>query len=194
MKDKYKAFYGRFREYIVYMLVGGLTTIVNLGVYQGLELLLQPRLGDHSYLISTALGFVTALVVAFLGNKVWVFQQHSWEKRTVLREASAFTAARVLSFAMDFSFTYLFFDWLWKSVEHWFAPWWQVWSARLGLYGVPVLSTLLLGKAHRAEDAFRFIAKWLCISVVVLIMNYIFSKFFIFKKAKEPAAGAEAAE
>ncbi|MCL2298525.1 MAG: GtrA family protein [Firmicutes bacterium] len=157
----------KLRELIVYVFYGVLTTAVNMIVLWGLEWLLKPRWGGHSYLFSNTAAFVVALVFAFVVNKLFVFKQKSWERRQLLHEAWTFTSARLLSFGLDTLFTVVFFDLLWPRCEAWFTPLWL---------RVPVAAEKII-----AEDAFRFLSKLLLIQVMVVILNYFFSKHIVFK-------------
>jgi len=158
----------KLREIIVYVFFGVLSTMVDLAVFQGLEWLLRPRWGDHSYLFSTIAAFIVATVFAFVVNKLFVFKQKSWERRLVLHEAWTFTAARLFSFALSYLFTILVFDLLWLRCEAWFTPLWL---------RVPYVT-----QWFDPKGAFRLLSKLALIGVVVVILNYFFSKWVVFKK------------
>ena len=165
----------KLRELALYIVFGVLTTLVNMGVFQGLEWLLRPRWGDHSYLFSNVMAFIASLVFAFVVNKLYVFQQRSWEPGLVFHEAWTFTAARLFSFGLDYLLTFVFFDLLWPRSEPWFAPLWQ---------RVPVAAEKI-----SPEGAYRFLVKWGIISVLVVILNYFFSKRVVFRaRTKEGPA------
>jgi len=167
----------KLRELIVYVIFGALTTLVNFVVYQGLEYFLKPRWGGHSYLFSLPVAFTAALVFAFVVNKLFVFKQKSWERRLVLREAWTFTAARLTSFGLESLLTFLFNDLIWPKADPWFTPrWLELWP-RLGL-----LPDML------PEDGYRFIFRWGFIAVLVVVLNYFFSKKVVFKKKEGQAA------
>ena len=153
------------KEFAVYVFFGVLTTLVNMAVFEGLERLLKPRWGKRSYLFSNIVAFAVALAFAFLVNKLFVFRQMSWERSLVLHEAWTFTAARLFSFGLDYLLTYVFFDLLWPRCEAWFTPLWR---------RVPI-------KKISPEKAFRLLAKWGCIAVLVVVSNYFFSKWVVFK-------------
>ena len=164
----------KLRELISYAVFGVLTTLVNFVVYTGLELVLRPRWGDHSYLFSHVAAFIAALVFAFVVNKLFVFKQKSWEARLVLHEAWTFTAARLFSFGLETLFTVVFFEMLWLRCDAWFTPLWL---------RVPVFAELLT-----PNNAFRYLTRYGIIAVLVVIMNYFFSKWVVFRKKKEEAA------
>jgi len=152
----------KYREPILYIFFGVLTTLVNMIVFQGLQWLLRPY-WDRAHLLNNPIAFIAALVFAFVVNKLWVFRQKSWERRAVLREAATFTAARLFSFGLDYVLTIVFFDFLWPLCEGWFAPLWPLQSIS-------------------PENGFRFLAKWGIIAALVVVLNYFFSKWVVFKK------------
>ena len=162
---------GKLRELIRYIVFGVLTTAVNFAVYWPLERLLRPRWGDHSYLFSHVAAFVAALVFAFVVNKLFVFKQKSWEARLVLHEAWTFTAARLFSFGLESLFTVVFFDLLWLRCDAWFTPLWL---------RVPVAAEWIT-----PNDAFRYLTRYGIIAVLVVVMNYFFSKWVVFNKKKK---------
>ena len=157
----------KLKELVVYIFFGVLTTLVDTGVFYGLEWLLRPRWGDHSYLFSTIAAFLSATVFAFVVNKLFVFKQKSWARRLVLHEAWTFLAARLFSFALSFVFTVVVFDLLWPRCEAWFTPLWL---------RVPYAAEMVA-----PIDAFRVLSRLALIGVLVIILNYFFSKWVVFK-------------
>jgi len=159
----------KLRELIVYVVFGVLTTLVSVGAYYGLEFFLRPLWG-RSYLFSRVAAFLLALAFAFVVNKLFVFRQKSWERRLVLRELLTFSAMRLVSFFfMEYVAVIIAIELIWPKVEPGFTAWWlRIWPA-----GWPEITS---------EFAFRFITLWVIISGVVVVLNYIFSKFVVFKK------------
>jgi len=155
-------------KFAVYVFFGVLTTLVNMAVFEGLERLLKPRWGKRSYLFNNIVAFVVALVFAFVVNKLFVFRSTSWERGLVLHEAWTFTAARLFSFGLDYALTFVFFDLLWPKIQARFTGFWR---------RMPAIAS----KRFTPEGAFRFLAKWGCIAVLVVVLNYFFSKWVVFK-------------
>jgi putative flippase GtrA len=155
-------------KFAVYVFFGVLTTLVSMAVFEGLERLLKPRWGKRSYLFSNIAAFVAALVFAFIVNKLFVFKSMRWERSLVFREAWTFTAARLFSFGLDYALTFVFFDLLWPKARDRFTRLWQ---------RVPAVAS----KRFTPEGAFRFLAKWGIIAVLVVVLNYFFSEWVVFK-------------
>ena len=165
----------KLRELALYVVFGVLSTLVSMAVFQGLEWLLKPRWGDHSYLFSKIVAFLLALAFAFVVNKLFVFKQKSWERRLVVHELLTFSAARLVSFVfVEYIAVIITFDLIWPKAEPRFAPWWQGLNLPFGLTIAPM-------------DAYRFITQWCVIQVIVVVVNYVFSKLVVFRKKEEKA-------
>lgn len=95
-KDKVNiyAFYNAYRKYILYILVGGFTTLVNLVIYAG------ARAVNISMLISNLIAFIGAVIFAYITNKKYVFETHS-EKNIDVQEFLKFVGMRIGSFIVE---------------------------------------------------------------------------------------------
>lgn len=145
------------RETISYLIFGVLTTLVNLAVFW----LMDALLGSDSkliVLINNAVAFVAAVLFAYVTNKIFVFQSRSWSAKTLSHEIPAFFGARLFSFGIEELL--LLFS---LGVLH--ADEYMLQISRFSLSGVKVAKIV--------------------ISVVTVILNYFFSKLFIFKKGKD---------
>ena len=145
----------RLREIFLYCVVGGLTTVVNYGVYflftrlvcgggaqsPGLAaLILDSSYQDASLaILGTLVAWAVAVAFAFYPNKRWVFKSQGGDTK---REILQFLAARVVSLGMDVG-----------------------------------LMALLVGACGLNDMLSKLI-----VQVVVIIANYFASKFWIFKR------------
>ena len=141
------------RETLLYLVFGVATTVVNYIVFFFFyEGIFDGRNGSAA----NAVAFVAAVVFAFIVNKMYVFESKSWAMEALRREVPPFLAARVGSFLIE----------------------------EAGM--ILCESVLLLGDVVVFEIMdMRFtgiaVAK-IILSVVVVVLNYVFCKFFIFKK------------
>ncbi|MCL2446269.1 MAG: GtrA family protein [Oscillospiraceae bacterium] len=161
----------RRKEIFRYIVFGILTTLVALVVFQGLEWMLP---GERSYLFSNAAQFVVALAFAFVVNKLFVFEQKSWAFRLVLREIWTFTSTRLISFGLEYVLTIIFFEWVWPLVAPRFTQRWLNFTP-----------AQWLPEGFYAEDAYRFVVRWGVIAVVVVVLNYVFAKWIVFRKKEQ---------
>lgn len=115
-------------------------------------------LGDDKYLISNVIAWVASVVFAYITNKIWVFESKQWNVKTLFREVPSFFAARVASFLIEELGLYVLVDLL-----------------RLKDFTLDVGITAFSGE---------MISKAL-LAVFVVVLNYVFSKVFIFRKKKK---------
>lgn len=121
-------------------------------------------LGEGLYLLSTLLAWALAALFAYFVNKIFVFESRSWKQLTVAKEALEFFGARVVSLGISELGMYLFVDaWGFKNIG-------------FKLLFVNVTGTL--------------IAK-VIMSVIVIVLNYFFSKFIIFRKEQDEKSDGE---
>lgn len=113
--------------------------------------------GKNAYLLSNAVSWVIAVAFAYVTNKIWVFKSKSWSVDVIKTEMPAFLSARVFSLILEEIGLWLMID-IFKFEK----------------YSFEFLSVLITGS---------LIAK-LIMQVIVVLSNYIFSKFLIFKNKK----------
>ncbi|MEG0829586.1 MAG: GtrA family protein [Anaerovoracaceae bacterium] len=104
MKNKEK-----IRELSSYLIVGILTTIVNVGVFWIFNRALCGKIFysfhgesmDVGYLIANTIAWGVAVLFAFLANKHCVFKSKTTGKKGVMKEFGLFIAARMVSFVFE---------------------------------------------------------------------------------------------
>lgn len=112
-------------------------------------------LGTDLYLISNIISWVIAVSFAYVTNKLWVFESKSWQFSVIKTEIAAFVIARLFSLGLEEAGLYLLID-----------------VANLKEFSVAILGFTLTG---------ALLSK-LIMQVIVVVANYVFSKFIIFKK------------
>lgn len=152
LKKKLAAFLrGQLFRYLFY---GVCTTLVNIVIFQiSYAGLRIPTL------IANALAWVFSVAFAYITNRIFVFHSKVRSVRGLMREIIAFVGARLFSLVFDELIVWLMIDVMGvTAIEQWTAD----------ILHQPV------------GDVKAFLAK-VCANVVVVILNYLFSKFFIFK-------------
>ncbi|NLH01882.1 MAG: GtrA family protein [Clostridiales bacterium] len=86
----------KYRELTMYCIFGVSTTIVNWLIYSICVAVLSIDLYT-----SGIIAWIVAVIVAFVTNKLWVFESKSWEYRTVLAEALTFFGGRIATGALE---------------------------------------------------------------------------------------------
>lgn len=129
--------YNKYKEVILYLFFGVLTTVVSFGSYYVCSEVLHIY-----YLISNVISWVFAVAFAYITNRIWVFESKSSDFKSILKEVFAFVNCRLLSGIID------------------------------------MVVMFLLVEALFINDLY---AK-LFTQVIVVVLNYVFSKLIIFKK------------
>ena len=141
------------RETVLYIIFGVATTVVNYVVFHFLyNILWQQR----SSLLANAGAFAAAVIFAFVVNKMFVFESKSWGMATLKKEIPSFLAGRIGSFGIEEAGLFLA-------------------EKVLKLGGVVALT---LG--NTALDWITVVK--VALSFLVVILNYVFCKLFVFKK------------
>ena len=95
----------KYRDVLVYLVFGVLTTVVNYIVYLPCYNLLQ-----LSATVSNIVAWVAAVAFAYLTNKPFVFQSHDWSAKTVVPELTKFVGSRVASGALETAIIFVTVD------------------------------------------------------------------------------------
>lgn len=162
----------KYREIILYLIFGVLTTLVGWAVYFGILLVGKAALdipaevtsgGSYLALYTAAqvIQWVAAVLFAFFTNRAYVFTGADKDAR-MLPQLSKFAAGRVATFGVDYLVTYFGAIALSKIIVAW-------------------NSVEIFGKELNLNE----IGAKVVAAVIVIIANYFFSKLFVFKDKKE---------
>ena len=103
-------------------------------------------------LVANAIAWVGAVIFAFVTNKLFVFDSKSWKGSVLLKEIPTFAGARLLTLGLEELGLLVMIEWLHLDE----------------VLTLPFISGEMIIK--------------IIISVVVVVLNYVFSKILIFKK------------
>ncbi len=151
---KIKALWTKYKELILYLIFGALTTLVNFVSFWCFS---QISNAPWFYMAIEPLAWFLSVCFAFVVNKLFVFESRSFQPKLLLKEVLGFFGARVSSLFIEWGGLYLLVELCGMS-----ALAWQIFGFTLT---GPLLAKVIL-------------------AVPVIILNYIFSKLFIFKKEK----------
>ena len=93
---KISKIYIKYREVILYLVFGVLTTVVSISSYY----ICSEILNIH-YLVSNIISWVLAVIFAYFTNRVWVFESKSENISDILKEMFTFVNCRLLSGVID---------------------------------------------------------------------------------------------
>lgn len=98
--------YARYKEILLYILFGGVATVVSIGSFVICETLL-----GLDALIANVISWVLAVATAYATNRTWVFGSHT-KGKAFWKEISAFFSGRVLTLLMEEGILLVFVTWL----------------------------------------------------------------------------------
>jgi putative flippase GtrA len=140
LMKKIAAVYDKYREVISYLFWGVVTTVVNLGVFEGFHLLT-----NWNYMVNNTIAWFISVLVAYLSNRAYVFHSKTTGARAYLGEMASFFGGRLLVLILE-----------------------------QGILFVGI--TLMSGN--------QFIVK-IIDNVIVVIINYFWSKWAVFRDKKK---------
>lgn len=95
---KIKLLYKKYKEIINYIIVGGMTTVVGLGIYYILVISVLDPLKPVELQIANVCSWVGAVAFAYFTNRKFVFESQNQNK---VKEASKFVLSRVATLLID---------------------------------------------------------------------------------------------
>lgn len=161
-----KKLWEKYKEIIMYLIFGVLTTVVSWVSY-ALFTFIIPDFSLFGYekcctATSNVLSWICAVLFAFITNKLWVFNSKSFNANVLFKELWQFVSSRLAT-----------------GVVEWVG---QPLLVYIGLDQTVTVFGLEI------ED---MVAKAV-VSVIVVVLNYVFSKLFVFKKPKDNAENSAA--
>lgn len=146
MYNKIKKLLVTYREQLLYLIFGGLTTVVDFGISFVLYALWSNQIEQNTYLIHAVnlLAWTAAVLFAFFTNRKWVFGSSRRGFLPILSEFCGFVGGRIFTLLLQEAIFFLFFDLL---------------------------------------SANEYLIK-ISAAVLVVVLNYLISRFLIFRKKK----------
>ena len=159
-----KALFDKYREIILYLIFGVLTTAVSFATYfllfHGGVALLGEAYAWHVRVAAQILQWVAGVLFAFFTNKKYVFGDTNTESRHMWHKLGEFSLSRVATLLLDTALTFGIVALLHSIAYE---------AISLPIVNIP-LSADLIAKCVAA--------------LFVIVGNYVLSKLFVFRKAK----------
>lgn len=127
----------KFREVFLYLIFGGLTTMVNIISY-----FVFVRLLGISYQVGNVIAWLLSVAFAFITNKTFVFESKNTSKSDDVKELVSFFGFRIVSLIFDLIAMYIMIQ----------------------IFNINDMVSKVIS------------------NIFVIVVNYVFSKLFIFKK------------
>ncbi len=102
---KIKELLVKHKEIILYILFGGMTTLINIVVYSLCYYALHT--GNSA---ANIISWVLSVLFAYVTNKVWVFESKSINPKVLAGEVLSFFGCRLATGALDFVIMYIAVD------------------------------------------------------------------------------------
>lgn len=155
--EKFKQIFKKLinKETLAYLIFGVLTTILNFGVFKLFDLIFTRSFSADLTLLTNFIAWVLSVAFAYVTNKLFVFESKSWKAKVVAKEIPSFVGARIFSLGVESLGLLIFITWL-----------------NFDRYVLEILPGFALGGKMLVKIG---------LSVIVVVMNYVFSKFIIFK-------------
>ena len=135
----FEKFYKKNKEVLLYLLFGGLTTIVSIGTFAWFNV------GMHmNELIANVISWVFSVAFAYVTNRIWVFRSETSGVGSLMKEIAKFFGGRLATLGVEELILFVFISLL-----------------------------------HGNSMVVKLIAQ-----VVIVILNYIISKIFVFNNKK----------
>ena len=159
-----KALYQKYREILLYLFFGVLTTAVSFATYfllfHGGVALLGETYAWHVRVAAQILQWVAGVLFAFFTNKKYVFGDTNTESRHMWHKLGEFSLSRVATLLLDTALTFGIVALLHSIAYE---------AISLPIVNIP-LSADLIAKCVAA--------------LFVIVGNYVLSKLLVFRKAK----------
>ena len=136
--DKIMELYKKYKDIIMYIIFGALTTLVN---FCSFFILTKLHLfgAELDTVVNTTIAWFLSVAFAYVTNRKYVFESKS---KSIFKEISSFFGSRVLTLILEMVIMYIF-----------------VTALNFNVYLFTIIS-----------------------QVLVIVLNYVFSKLFVFKK------------
>ena len=95
--DTIKNLFLKYKEIIMYLIMGVATTVVSWGVFALAVRILPLSNEDIKATVANIISWILAVIFAYVTNKIWVFESYSWKIEFIIKEFSLFVSARLIT-------------------------------------------------------------------------------------------------
>lgn len=98
MMKKIISLYKKYKEIINYLIVGGCTTIVSMGIFYGSTLTFLDGNNALELQIANVLSWIGSVSFAYVTNRIFVFES---KNPNIFKEIVSFVSSRVITLLLD---------------------------------------------------------------------------------------------
>lgn len=95
----------KYKEIILYLVFGVLTTVVNIVTYA-----IFAKMAHIDYQVSTVIAWIVSVTFAYVTNKIYVFESKGKSKKETFKEFLSFYWFRIVSLGFDIATMYIMVD------------------------------------------------------------------------------------
>ena len=92
----FNPFYKKYKEVLLYLLFGGLTTIISIGSYAFFDVSMH-----MDPMIANIFSWILAVLFAYVTNRIWVFDSNAEGMKGIIQEMVSFFGGRVATLLME---------------------------------------------------------------------------------------------
>ena len=112
--------YREYQEVINYLIMGGLATVVNLGVKYALLFTILDAENSTQLQIAVVISWIAACLFAYFTNRIIVFKS---ESKHIMKEFISFVSARIVTLGMEMLIMFIFVTWMGLNSDWWVIIW-----------------------------------------------------------------------
>ena len=140
--------YKKYEEVINYLIMGVLTTVVNLVIKYALLFTVLDANNPTQLQIAVVISWIVACLFAYITNRIIVFKSKSKE---IIKEFISFVSARIFTLLLEMLIMFVFVTWLKLNSDLWVVIW-SIVAQVIVIVVNYVLSKLIIFKKKGIEN------------------------------------------
>lgn len=92
----FNPFYKKYKEVLLYLFFGGLTTVISIGSYVFFDISMH-----MDPMIANIFSWILAVLFAYVTNRIWVFDSNAEGMKRIIQEMVSFFGGRVATLLME---------------------------------------------------------------------------------------------
>ena len=92
----FNPFYKKYKEVLLYLFFGGLTTFISIGSYAFFDISMH-----MDPMVANIFSWILAVLFAYVTNRIWVFDSNAEDMKGIIQEMVSFFSGRVATLLME---------------------------------------------------------------------------------------------
>lgn len=98
----FNPFYKKYKEVLLYLFFGGLTTVISIGSYAFFDVSMH-----MDPMVANIFSWILAVLFAYVTNRIWVFENIAKDVKGIIQEMISFFGGRVATLLMEEAVLYV---------------------------------------------------------------------------------------